>query len=263
MKAIIRSSETTSSPDKRDMSDISTNADYRHKFYSIGKNKAKVELYSQDGTYNGRVTIPSERYPLIDKTSFRVFNTDNCKEVTDALVIDCIDRVRYKAGHCYSMADELSKEFSKHKVAHNLWHGWLFTDVNKEPIHHCWVTVGKNDESVIDLQDDTAFLHNVYNNINKNDKVTFYDLTKQLAVERMKGNVLNSKCCYPIGIPIQYYYVGCKIKNVIDAKRIYNNLIEKYPNHPCENNVVYENGMTKMQYEIYKEIGANYGKDND
>lgn len=255
MRAIIRNVDTIS-PVKRDMSDISTNGDYRRKFYSVGKNKLKVERYSHEGDYNGRITIPSEQYPLVDKASFKIFYKENCKEITNAFVLECFDKIKYRAGHCYSMADELSRELCKYNIAHNLWCGWLFTDVSTTPIYHCWVTVGQNDESVLDPQDDVFVFGKILkdNNVDVNDRKLSREFYKQFLVERMNGKVSNTDCCYPIGVPIQFYYVGCKITNVNDARRAYTSLIRKYPNHSCNDNVIYENGMTQMQYELYREM---------
>lgn len=239
----------------RDMSDIKTFADYYDKFFYINKDGRFVgKLYKENGEFVESILIPSEYYPLNDKT-YKVFHYKNCTECTDETILKCFDSVKPRSGYCYSMADELSRKLTKFDIEHKIWCGWLFVGA-QQPVHHCWVTVGENDESVLDLQDVCNYFELLLN-LNKDKGLINSDEDKiNLLVEfnslRTKNKISNVVACDKVGVPsVRYYYVGCQIGNGDEARKVYNCLIDKHPDHPLNMNID-KNGMTKIQQRIYR-----------
>lgn len=255
----------------KDYSHIKTWGDYYNEFYHIRSNVsteipnhnqrefhncrlvAKQYQHFDDDTwkYLDSIIIPSEYYPLTD-TTFSVFHRGNCKEVTDTDIISCFDKIKVRYGFCYAMADELHELINKKGIYNSIWCGWLLIGTGT-PIHHCWVTVGDNDESVLDVQELAEYIE---------EKAK--DASVMSSLDRARDfcagvcadvvNVPNSVKCAPVGVPSsQAFYIGSRIKSGDEGVRIYNRLIEKHPDHP-QNKRRTENGMTKGQELLYKKL---------
>ena len=223
---------------------------------------AKIHRADPNGKmqYVDSVIIPTDYYPLDNTNSFNVFHHGNCKQVTDADVISCFDSVKLRCGYCYTMADELHAALNSKNIANAIWCGWLFAN-GTIPVHHCWITVGKNNESVLDVQEDfEAEEQAIKSTLLDSGKQLTYENVQKLCVERvvraMCAEVKNSDRCStqssPLGIPSpSAFYVGVKVSNVDAARRIYNALIDKYPNHTIERKLGADN-MNSTQRKIYE-----------
>ena len=251
----------------QDLSNIKTHSDYFHKFFyardkdgkrtdidkDISDGRFVGKLYTPEGEFLESILIPSEKYPLND-SQFSMFHKDNCKEVTDKAILDCFNAISYRSGFCYSMADELSKLLNEHGIKHSMWCGWFFVYA-KTPLHHCWITVGDNDDSVLDLQDDFSYM---FQTTNIKENMAEDDVRQKLSnhyIRRLKGEVANTTACQTVGVPSPIiWYVGSRISSGESGKAIYNNLIRKFPEHPCNQRL--QNGMTKGQQILYNEKGG-------
>lgn len=223
---------------------------------------AKIHRADPNGKmqYVDSVIIPTDYYPLDNTNSFNVFHHGNCKQVTDADVISCFDSVKLRCGYCYTMADELHAALNHKSINNSIWCGWLFVS-GTIPIHHCWVTVGENNESVLDVQENfEAETQEIKSKLLNEGKQLSYENFQKLRVEfaakAMRGKVKNSDRCStqnsPLGVPSpSAFYVGTKVSSGNAARQTYNNLIDRYPNHIVESNLGTDR-MNETQRKLYK-----------
>ena len=256
----------------RDFSHIQTIQDYYNEFFKIRSNRTNEEmsrtlaeytdcrfiakLYTTDENggwkYVDSIITPTEYYPLSDK-SFRIFHSGNCKATTDPTVISCFDSVKHIPGHCYSMADELHDKLNKCGIPSTIWCGWHFVS-NRPPIHHCWVTVGENSETLLDIQENCDHIAAILQGHSFNSDEEYRIFLADTLSSELKRGVKNSEKCAPLGIPSHnVFYVGSRVSSGDAARKIYNDLTKKYPDHPNARNL-YNNGMTPFQKMVYDRI---------
>ena len=220
---------------------------------------AKIHEKASNGTmkYVDSAIIPTDYYPLNDAT-FRVFHHGNCKEITDTDTVLCFDSIKMRCGFCYAMADELHTALDRKNIANSIWCGWLFA-FGTIPVHHCWVTIGENSESVLDVQEDFEGQEQKIRSILKEEQLS-YDNAQKIVVNNvvtaMRGKIKNSERCStkysPLGVPSpSAFYVGTKISNGEAARHIYNDLIAKYPHHAITRNLGTDN-RNSTQRKIYE-----------
>lgn len=205
--------------------------------------RAVAKIRDKNDKFIKSVIIPTELYPL-NNNDFRVFHWSNTKEITDVKVLELIDKVKYQIGHCYQNTTEVVDILRKHDYNVKSYVGWLFVGVHTFPVHHCWAVI--NDNEVIDLADDFSILFSAYNiqnlsNIEESRKVL-------LDFEQANKNKKNTERCGNLGkASSMLYYVGSECEPNT-GRRIYRELIDKYPSHECQRNCDAKglNGTQKM-----------------
>lgn len=209
--------------------------------------KVIVKRYTNE-KFEGSVIIPTSYYPL--NGQYEIFTQENTEVLEDEKVLALIDSVEYQIGHCYQnsrlIADTLV--FNGYEV--ETYVGWLFVD-DAIPIHHCWV---KFKDSIIDLSDDFAVLFNKENAMHFQDVKNKEEYVEVLASFQQfvkEYQIPNSVRCCPIGKPhssLTYIGSACEPE---EGRKIYNQLIAKYPDHECHKNVG-KDGMNTMQRQLFQ-----------
>lgn len=203
------------------------------KWLKIKEDKVVAKLKNADESYKGSVVIPTDYYPL-NKAGFKVFTHENTVKITDEAILRGVDSVKYKIGHCYENTEAVAKVLRKRNVDVKTYVGWLLVGKTQFPIHHCWVVVGKN--QIIDLADDLRLMYSEENSKAFEGK-TIEEQRLLMADFAMWASTLrNSQRCFPIGnVNPLFIYVGCECEP--DAgRKIYQELMRKYPNHECQRN---------------------------
>ena len=203
--------------------------------------KAVVRLYNDDGTFLGVVNTPTVLWPLSGR--YEVFTAENCALIENDAVAEIVDAIPYRIGHCYGNAENVTKALQAAGYAATQYVGWMFVG-EQYPIHHSWTVLeGKH---IIDLADEFAVLHA---NHEQFDTATGMDTTRELMVEFHKWirQFPNSKRIMPFGIPAgNLLYIGCPCSRE-EGINIYNQLIDCYSQHPCNERLVKGTNMTQMQ----------------
>jgi hypothetical protein len=129
--------------------------------------------------------------------------------------------------------------------------GWLFVAGFKSyPLHHAWTVYQDNVIDVSVRPKDLELFEYIENNPipNWREKYArkFVDLFNQakqdMANSCLMGDIFNDK----------YIYVGCE-DDPWNARKIYNDLIDMYPNHPAYSHKGSNpNGASALQQEMMK-----------
>ena len=206
--------------------------------------KAVVRLYNDDGSFLGVVNTPTVLWPLGGR--YEVFTAENCALIENDAVARIVDALPYRIGHCYQNAENVTKALQNAGYAATQYCGWLFIG-EQYPIHHSWTVLdGKH---IIDLADEFAVLHA---NHEQFDAASGMDATRELMVEFSKWirQFPNSKRIMPFGIPAgNLLYIGSPCSRE-EGINIYNQLIDRYPQHPCNERLVKGTNMTQMQMKL-------------
>lgn len=203
--------------------------------------KAVVRLYNDDGSFLGVVNTPTVLWPLGGR--YEVFTAENCALIENDAVAGIVDALPYRIGHCYQNAENVTQALQEAGYAATQYCGWLFIG-EQHPIHHSWAVLdGKH---VIDLADEFAVLHA---NHEQFGAASGMEATRELMVEFSKWirQFPNSKRIMPFGIPAgNLLYIGSPCSRE-EGINIYNQLIDRYPQHPCNERLVKGTNMTQMQ----------------
>lgn len=209
--------------------------------------KVVVRLRNQDGSFLDSVNVPSVMWPL--NAPYEVFNCYNCTQISEQEVAVIVNALPYETGCCYSNTERVVKALQQHGYDVKQYCGWLFIGPNFHPIHHSWAVL--NGCHVIDLADDYTLLDHNYSQY----KSLTGDALRHLMVDFAKWarQFPHSMRCYPFGVPAtRLLYIGCPCSK-LEGIRIYNNLCDVYPNHPCCSRTR-PSGMTRLQ-EMMKAEG--------
>lgn len=201
--------------------------------------------------------IPSDYFPLGSssattdkKDEGEIFYWNNTRTLKNEKIKKVFDSQKPRIGCCYSNSqnfydDLLKAGISKHHL--KTYVGWVVI-LNNLPVHHCWLVY--KDRYILDLtmfNDEKEMLDTIVKkgwDVNNID-----DGRKALALlHHQKKNMTNSEKAI-FGRTKQYlYYIGCECSPK-DGIQIYNDMMKKYPNHVCYDNID-RNGMTKTQKMI-------------
>ena len=212
--------------------------------------KAVVRLFGDDGTFLGVVNTPTVLWPL--NASYEVFNANNCELIDDPAVVEIVDAIPYRIGHCYQNAENVTRALQAAGYDATQYVGWLFVG-EQYPIHHSWTVLNSsqswtvlNGNHVIDLADEFAVLHANHEQFDENASM---DKARELMVEFHKWirQFPNSKRIMTFGVPAgNLLYIGCPCSRE-EGIEIYNQLTRNNPNHPCNERLVKGQNRTKMQ----------------
>lgn len=113
--------------------------------------KVVAKLYD-DGKFVDAVNIPSVLWPLSGTPE--MFHRNCCELIEDAAVIDLVNAMPYRVGHCYSNAGAVTDALCAAGYQAKTYVGWLFASGAEYPLHHAWTVL--DGIHVIDLADDFA-----------------------------------------------------------------------------------------------------------
>lgn len=207
-----------------------------------------VKLSNDDGSFKDSVIIPTDLWPL--SGSYEVFSYKNTEQVRDSVILNIFNSVPYRYGHCYQNTENLVAALRQYGYDAKAYVGWLFTEEDVYPIHHCWCVL--NGTSVLDLADDYTVMLSGSNGARIKAAESLEEARRLIAsfAEAAKS-VPNSSRCWPVGVPTSVFlYVGCECSPA-EGRRIYSDLIRRYPGHECERNCD-ENGWNKMQKLLHQ-----------
>lgn len=225
----------------------------KHPGLFIKEQKVVCKLRDEDKRFIKSVIMPTDMYPLANN-DIHVFSDENLEEITDKEVLDVIDQVPYKIGHCYTNSQNIVDALAKVGVEACIYCGWAFVSLSELPFFHCWVML--DDTHLIDLANDyIRKLNYVYDVYGDESKHFTRDRWRYAFVEATKflSSLPNSeRCC--IGMADNKIYVGCPVKNANEARRLYNYLIGKFPNHESIEDVNKNTQRTPLQ-EMYANEG--------
>lgn len=211
-------------------------------------------FFSESGK---KYKIPSKFYPIAHKKDVKVFTKNNTVDFSDTQMIrdiyDVVDEIDCNAGFCYTNSEKISSLLQLKFDSVLFYSGWVFTGPTM-PKHHAWVVVRNNEEySIIDSCKYYLLLHvfeefkNMANSVDRAElarKINRFDL-------RMKTHekIIIGKC------PDGFLYIGSH-DSCTSAKKTFNELVQKYPNHPSYSNKNESAfGASGLQNEIYKVNG--------
>lgn len=195
------------------------------------------------------VKIPSVIYPL--NNTPEVFVEENTELIIDNKILQLIDSICYKIGHCYTNAESVCTVLNRNGYKAEVYVGW-YINADAYPMHHSWVIL--QGKYLIDISDE---YDNFYFNIKQN-KIDWPTLTREeqsgLLIEYMKVSHQhkNSERCHLGKASCNNLYVGSKCSGK-KGKSIFNELICKYPNHPCVHKGTDSSGKTPLQSKMEKE----------
>ena len=194
-----------------------------------------VKIKDVRGKLMQSISIPTVYYPLSGRAE--LFSFENTRKVTDPKVLRAFDSVAYRHGHCYANTEVLLRALAAAGIKDAVpYAGWLFTASDEFPIHHSWVVF--EGASVLDLSDDYSVMLSGSNGENFTSVHGDPAATREMIVSFAKAasKVPNSVRCMPVGVPFRgFLYIGspCDPER---ARRIYNDLLRSYPDHPCKEN---------------------------
>ena len=214
----------------------------------VKSDRVVAKIRDKDDKFIKSVIVPTEYYPL-NGNGFSVFHYENTKQITDEKVLELIDSVPYKIGHCYQNTSDIASILRKNGYDIKTYVGWVFVGLHTFPVHHCWAVLNGNE--VIDLMDDFSVMFSADNAQN------FANLSLEEAREVLLSFALaskdkkNSVRCGNIGkVSDILFYVGSECSPET-GRMVYNDLIRKYPSHECQRNCDSKgwNGTQKLMAE--------------
>ena len=206
----------------------------------IKKDRIIEKLYDEDGKFLESVIIPTAYYPL-PKEEFKIYDRNNCEEVTDEGIISAFDETKYCAGECFKNADRLSSNLKKRGYETKTYCGWVVIN-NDYPTLHCWVTAGG---SVLDLSD--FFFRMKEERLKRGRTELDREEAKEIILSLLKEK--NSERCRPLGIPY-YPLIGSKVEGGKEAEKFARELMKRFPEH--KSYIKTESGYTPLQEEMKK-----------
>lgn len=206
----------------------------------IKKDRIIEKLYDEDGKFLESVIIPTVYYPL-PKEDFKIFQREDCEEVTDEGIIRAFDETKYCAGECFKNADRLSSALRIRGYETKTYCGWVVIN-NDYPTLHCWVTIGK---SVLDLSD--SFFRMEEERLKRGSTERGREAVTEIIQSLLKEK--NSERCRPLGIPY-YPLIGSKVEGGKEAEKFARELLARFPDHKYY--VKTRSGYTPLQEEMRK-----------
>lgn len=191
--------------------------------------------FMEDGDYkfrmrkNGKAyTVGGEYFPVKDKENIEVFLKENCREFKLAKLINKINKLEFEKGRCYTNINRIIEAGKEVNIDIKFYSGWVFPRSIKA-MHHAWgVIKTKFGFQVLDPAFSKKELK-LYETIDY-DKENWREVLakKILDFEKNKDNEEKMVLGKP---PEGIIYFGCP-DNKENAINTFNNLIDKFPNHP-------------------------------
>lgn len=220
--------------------------------YSILKLENRVEF--MDNKPNKTViTIPSKLYPLPNDNPIKIFSSENTEDIQDNKINELLTDVEFRPGYCYTNSDKVIKILKDNNFKNKIefFSGWLYSIGNM--VHHAWVVI--DDKHLIDtsIMIEDEYYEKMIEKYEKgeNFKLSRNEIAKEV-VKVIKSSV-SFKEKYGYGKVLKdNLYIGVKT-NSMEARKSFNDLINREPNHPNYKNVD-SNGGNKTLDLIYDKM---------
>ena len=142
-----------------------------------------IYKYYEDEKFLRSAVIPTVLYPL-PSDNLEVFTAENTEPITDKALLDLIDTVPFKVGHCYSTARGLYDVLTKNGYSCTTYEGWLGLVGAERLIHHCFLKVGEKHIVETSMSDDFTdeYMKRVIesgSNSNGSNRLILADLTEE------------------------------------------------------------------------------------
>lgn len=223
-----------------------------NKSIKIRENAVVFKQYDAEGGHFVKsCVIPSELYPLNNKKNnpVKTFHSGNTVEIADEKVKEIIDKVTYRVGGCYQNSFEMLKLLHEDGIDDvKAYAGWACISNTQLPIHHSWLVLNGN--SIIDLADEVDAILEIERN---KDNLTGEEVIERMLAYR-KGvmDKKNTERIPHIGKCSKgMYYIGCECEPY-DALKMYQSLIQRYPNHEAQRNVNSVTGRNRTQQAMFE-----------
>lgn len=194
----------------------------------------------RSGFHRKIITVPSAMYPVPNnKMKPRLFLPDNTEEFRDSTVNDALTDMEFLPGRCYTNANKIIDKLGKE---YKFYSGWVF--IYGQPIHHAWVVKNNSIIDVANTRKDIQINPDVMLEKQEYAKM-FYEYYKEDLPFRDK---------YPYGkVTWNKIYIGVE-SNYKEAIYSFNNLMEKYPEHPDYLNINKKTGCNETLKYMYQQI---------
>lgn len=197
--------------------------------------------------------IPSTQYPLSGK--YEVFNYTNTHLIANTEeyqhILSIFDKVSYKIGNCYGNADAMTKALRKAGYKAQTYVGWAF--FAGSPVHHAWTVLWVHERpSILDLSDQMLVMEKetglTESSLRHAPREKIVDVTLKLM------QLPHRERCAPVGIPSPLYYLVGAPSNGPEGIRVFNQLMKRYPDHPCMARINKQTGATATQAMLLKKM---------
>jgi hypothetical protein len=186
----------------------------------------------------------SKLYPINSKNEIRYFKHDNTFDIVNEGLSRFIDSNTFNPGFCYTNAGILCSAGSAINIKIEFFAGWVFIGENP-PVHHSWAVL---DGNVIDVgfrKSVAEVLHTVdYCNPQWREGAAMRIKAREKRIPLSKDCIMGKVFDYLL-------FVGTKDTPEL-AKRRYNIMIDRFPNHPSYVGRNDTHSMTALQKELYK-----------
>lgn len=200
--------------------------------------------------------IGTKLFPVASKKHILVFKkSDNItlQNITEKQseyneLFEQLNKHTFHSGKCYSNAQMVKTLGDKVGVKVELYSGWLFLKKQSFPIHHAWnvidgqylldVSLSKVEVALFDELDTS--------------KEGWRDIAVALTKEVRNLNLNTQQDCVFGQPPTGYVYVGSPDTDD-NARRIFNDMMARFPNHPSYKFKVDQKGASETQQKLIKE----------
>jgi hypothetical protein len=181
----------------------------------------------------------SNLYPLSNPKKARLFANYNTESYAlQAELKTFIDTYpNFMTGRCYTNSTVLTEYGKSLGYKIEFYSGWLSSS-GYPPIHHAWCVLDKKHliDVSLSLIETEAFIeaHSMIEKMKENGRepYDFRAFSVRHANKVKKRNKVKKYDDIPVGkVPDYFIYMGSP-DNPYNARKIYNDLMEKYPNHP-------------------------------
>lgn len=223
---------------------------YKSKNVRISEDRVSVKIRDEKGKIIDRVIIPTDYYPL-PGNNMQIFTKNNTEVITDRALLDLIDAVEYKRAGCYENTRNLLDVLNEKGCDVKSYAGWSFVSECNYPVHHCFVVV--DDKHIIDLADDIEALYEYMQEVKVKSKEDFIEKS----IEYQKNNAKNTDRIKYVGRCSEVFLHIVSEQSPEEAKALYTELIQKYPNHKVVSNISDGSGLNSTQL-VMKEAGLQF-----
>lgn len=207
------------------------------------------------GIGDGNIVVPSRMYPLAnneDGIKYEIFCPWNTEDFeADSTAAGIFDNTELLMGKCYTNTERLVDALRAAGINAESYVGWLFMGEGELPVHHAFVVVDGN--KVIDY---AAYFTN--DRIAEIDKkaASSKKSPRELMVEQyLEIYKLPHHEALGYGkVKEPYLYIATKC-SPDEGRKMYNEMMQAYPDHICYRNLKSSTSASAMQEDIYRAGG--------
>lgn len=210
-----------------------------------------ITMRNEDDSFARKIRIPTDMWPL-NRPDYEFFGPDETVPITDETVIRCFDKADQKMGFCYPNVKNVVNECYKHGIEVIPYVGWYVYTSYLYPVHHCWSVLKhpNGDASVLDYGDTFTKGCEIFPKLKSPDSI---DESRALLIKlhhMMDEGNLHEFCGNPFGKVGFGFYIGCPC-DPDEGIKIYQDLVNRYPDHPILGTINRETGASRIQEMYY------------